>query len=168
MFRAICVAIAASIFAFVLSSGPAKACSVPHVKSGAEITQAADVILRVKVPDKEVSEIAPIDMTVLEILKGKFKSKTVTVRGQTAKYYGANEKPVPYDFVRRGGRHGNCYAFDYRRNGQFLLFLSNGMVHWAALAATNEEVSGKNDPWVWWVKGFLAATNVETPTIPKE
>jgi hypothetical protein len=79
----------------------------------------------------------------------------VTVYGQTARYDGPNDGTAPYDFVRRGGRHGNCFASDYKSGGQFLLFLRGGTVHWSPLAATNEEVSGPKDPWVVWLKDRL-------------
>ena len=115
------------------------------------------MILLVKVPDVTVSNISPIKMSVIEVVKGEFKAKTVTVDGQTAQYDGGNDGPVPYDFVRKGGRHGNCHAFDYKAGGQFLLLLKSGKVNWAALAATNEEVSGSKDPWVVWVKDRLKA-----------
>jgi hypothetical protein len=131
------------------------ACSVDHVDTAAEITDRAAVIMLVRVPDRKVAKIAPIKMTVLEVLKGDFKGQTVVIRGQTAKYHGPNDNRPPYDWVRAGGRFGNCFAEDYKPGGRFLLFLRHGQVHWSPLAATNEEVSGANDPWVRWVKKRL-------------
>jgi len=145
-----------SFIAGITQVGGVVACSVSHVKTASEITAGANVILLVKVPDVEVKDESDIKMKVLEVIKGDFKEATITIRGQTANYDGPNDRPVPYDFVREGGRHGDCYASDYKRNGKFLLFLREGTVHWAALAATNEEVSGPEDPWVVWVKNQLA------------
>ena len=104
-----------------------------------------------------ITNISSIEMIVVEVVKGEFKSKTVIVHGQTVRYDGPNDGTVPYDFVRPGGRHGNCYASDYKAGGQFLLFLRGGDVHWSPLAPTNEEVSGPKDPWVVWVRDRLKA-----------
>ena len=131
------------------------ACSPEGVESAAEITDRAEVILLVKVPDEKIERVSPISMTVLEVLKGDFKASAVVVDGETARYEGANDLPAPYDFVRPGGRSGDCFADDYKPGGQFLLFLRHGTVHWSPLAATNEEVSGPSDPWVTWVKERL-------------
>lgn len=131
---------------------PVIACSPSHVETASEITDRAEVILLVKVPEEKIEQVSRIEMSVLEVIKGDFKNKTVAVQGQTAHYKGANDVPPPYDFVRPGGRLGDCFAADYKAGGQFLLFLRNGEVHWSPLAATNEEVSGTTDPWVLWVK----------------
>jgi hypothetical protein len=136
----------------VIVSRDGNACSPSHVATATEITDAADVILLVRVPEERIQEVSPIKMTVLQVIKGKFGAKTVVVQGQTARYEGPNDHPPPYDFVRPGGRSGDCFAADYKAGGQFLLLLRKGDVHWSPLAATNEEVSGAADPWVVWVK----------------
>jgi len=151
------LAIVSSVIYGVCALSSGLACSVPHVRTAAEITDAADVILLVRVPDATVTNISPIKMKVMEVVKGEFNAETVTVQGQTARYDGPNDGIVPYDFVRLGGRHGDCFASDYRAGGQFLLFLRDGGVHWSPLAATNEEVSGPKDPWVVWVRDHLKA-----------
>lgn len=142
-------------FVSLLLGTDAIACKVSHVDTAREITRDASVILLVRVPDKKFEQVSPIKMTVLAVLKGHFSNKTVVVRGQTARYHGPNDRTIPYDLVRRGGRFGNCFAEDYKPRGQFLLFLRNGEVRWSPLAATNEEVSGLRDPWVVWVKKHL-------------
>ena len=131
------------------------ACEPADVETASEITDRAEVILLVKVPDEKIEQVSPITMAVLEVVKGGFKGSTVVVEGETARYEGRNDSPVPYDFVRPGGRSGDCFADDYKPGGQFLLFLRDGSVHWSPLAATNEEVSGPTDPWVTWVKQRL-------------
>ncbi len=78
-----------------------------------------------------------------------------------------NDRPAPYDFVRRSGRRGNCFALDYRRGAEYLLFLTRGFrpssarrddftPYWAPLAATNEQLFGTDDPWVIWVRKSLS------------
>ena len=151
------VVIVSSLIFGACALSSALACSVPHVATAAEITAAADVILLVRVPDVTITNISSIEMIVVEVVKGEFKSKTVIVHGQTVRYDGPNDGTVPYDFVRPGGLHGDCYASDYKAGGQFLLFLRGGDVHWSPLAATNEEVSGPKDHWVVWVRDRLKA-----------
>jgi hypothetical protein len=143
----------------LLGGAEARACKVSHVATAAEITQDADVILLVQVPARKIRQVSPITMTVLAVLKGDFRSKTVIVPGQTARYYGPNDRTVPYDWVRPGGKLGQCFAEDYKPGGQFLLFLRKGEVQWSPLAATNEEVSGPTDPWVIWVKKRVKGTD---------
>ena len=147
--------IATLVFLSLLLGSDAIACKVSHIATAREITRDASAILLVKVPDKKFEEVSPIKMKVLAVLKGHFSNKTVVVPGQTARYHGPNDRTIPYDFVRPGGRFGNCFAEDYKPGGQFLLFLRNGEVQWSSLAATNEEVSGLKDPWVVWVKQNL-------------
>jgi hypothetical protein len=134
------------------TSGNILACKVSHVATAAEITADAEVILLVRAPAATITNVSAIEMTVVEVVKGSFNGKTIRVEGQTARYEGPNDGAPPYDFVRVGGRHGNCFASDYKAGGQFLLFIRGGNVHWSPLAATNEEVSGPKDPWVVWVR----------------
>jgi hypothetical protein len=37
-----------------------------------------------------------------------------------------NDRPVPYDFIRPGGRGGNCFALAYRPGAEYLLLLRRG------------------------------------------
>jgi len=131
-------------------------CTPVHpVQTAVEIVRDADAILLVRVPDVIVGDISPLEMSILEVLKGNFGGNKIIVHGQTLYYSGSNEHPVPYNFVRLGGRWGNCFADDYRAGGEFLLFLKKGDLHWSPLAAVNEEVWGPNDPWVVWVRKYL-------------
>ena len=70
-----------------------------------------------------------------------------------------NDLPVPYARVRPGGRGGGCDARNYQRNGEYLLLLKrvDGQLtpYWAAHGATNEQVTGADDPWVAWVRQQL-------------
>ena len=140
-------------------------CSVSHVQSAAEVTRAADTIVLAEVLSyaKKNKYGGEVTFGVLEVLKGSVATKQLVLDGQTDAYDGANDQPPPYNFVRRGGRHGNCFANDYKLGGKFLLFLSKGSATWSPLAATNEEVSGPADPWVWWVKGYLSSISEPAP-----
>jgi len=140
--------------------GNVSACKVSEGAVAQEIVSEADLIVHIKVPNEEIVSDSgrgypEIKMTVLKVLKGNYSKKMIWVRGFTDQYEGPNDREVPYNLVRRGGRHGNCYAFDYKKNGQFLLIMKKGRVHWSPLAPTNEQVSGPNDPWVVWVKQVL-------------
>ena len=74
-----------------------------------------------------------------------------------------NNLPVPYVMVRPSGRAGACFARSYQRDGEYLLFLKkvNGKLTpllGLALGATNEQITGADDPWVAWVRQQLAST----------
>ena len=145
---------------FIFWSGNVFACKVSKGAEAKEVVSEADLIVHIKVPNDEVvfnleRGYPEIRMTVLEVFKGSYSKESIWVRGFTDQYEGPNEGEVPYKLVRRGGRHGNCYAFDYKKNGQFLLIMKKGRVHWSPLAPTNEEVSGPNDPWVVWVNQVM-------------
>jgi hypothetical protein len=129
----------------------------------AAIVEQAEVIVRVEATSFEPQghwskdiRYGLIHFKVKEVLKGELKKDTVALEGTIDIYDGPNDRPPPYDLVRPGGRRGSCHAEDYKLGTEFLLFLKSSTVYWAPLSATNEEVSGPNDPWVWWVKGYLA------------
>jgi hypothetical protein len=67
-----------------------------------------------------------------------------------------NELPVPYHFVRRGGRSGSCFANTYRQGGDYLLVLklveNEYTTDWYALGPTNEQLHSADDPWLQWVR----------------
>jgi hypothetical protein len=67
-----------------------------------------------------------------------------------------NELPVPYHFVRRGGRSGSCFANTYRQGGDYLLVLklvdNAYTTDWYALGPTNEQLHSAADPWLQWVR----------------
>jgi hypothetical protein len=101
-----------------------------------------------------------VELQVLDILKGAWTGDRMWVEGYTEAYEGRHiiqerHGGPPYHWVRDGGTHGDCHAHDYQMHTQFLLFLKHGTPYWASMAATNEEVSGPDDPWVLWVTRFL-------------
>jgi len=150
-------------FIGITQLGYVNACKVGHVADAIEITRKADSIVIGKVIDYKKgddSEPGQVTFDIVEVVKGAVKKRFITVDGQIESYEGRNQVQrlyggPPYNWVRDGGTHGNCHAYDYKMDGQFLLFLKDQTPYWAALAATNEEVSGPMDPWVVWVKKHL-------------
>jgi hypothetical protein len=70
-----------------------------------------------------------------------------------------NERPVPYWHVRPSGS-ASCYAYGYKENAEFLLLLNEQDAkltpYWYPLAPTNEQLRSGDDPWLVWVRNFLA------------
>lgn len=163
--------------AFVLSlaafANPAYSCSVERVPSASELVSRAEVIVRVRAEGQAATKATglgflpggstQVRFLVLEILKGTLPAKTIAISGSLSEQHDPNDRPVPYDFVRPGGRHGNCFAITYRVGTEYLLMLarqshpayaeSNDLTpYWAPLAATNEQVTGPDDRWLLWVR----------------
>ena len=84
---------------------------------------------------------------------------TLTVSGTLTDHPDRNDRAVPEWTVRPGGRGGECFARSYQRDGEDLFFLKkvDGKLtpYWAALSATNEQITGAHDEWVTWVRGNL-------------
>jgi hypothetical protein len=101
-----------------------------------------------------------VRMRVEDVISGEFSDTHLAVRGYLSNDDDFNDHPAPYQFVRPGGRGGSCYANTYRQKAQFVLFLKevDGEVspYWYALGPVNEQLTGEDDPWVWWLKGYLA------------
>ena len=138
------------------------ACSVDRIPPATELVERSEIILLVKIPDKDYAPYTNIEAAVVSTLKGTYTNATFTVMGYTTQYKGPNDRPVPYDFVRPGGRYGDCFAMDYKKDGTFLLMIQKGTPYWAALAPVNEEVSGTDDPWFIWVKARLTENEKNT------
>jgi hypothetical protein len=113
---------------------------------------------------------AEIEFRVEEILKGENVPSTITLNGYLTERDDFNDRPVPYDFVRPGGRGGSCSAYEYRWGSEFLLFLKKAdgklTIRWYALAPTNEQLRSADDPWIVWVKEQLNSSDrKESPVI---
>ncbi len=95
-----------------------------------------------------------VTLKILETIKGVTESKSIQVPGRFANYLDRSNKDVPYQQLNcsRAAGCGGCYAYDYKMGNQYLLFLKDGTPYWAPLSPTNEDISGKNDPWFIWVK----------------
>jgi hypothetical protein len=113
------------------------------------------------VPDSKVT------FKIEEVLKGDSLTGSIVLNGYLSDKDDFNDHPVPYSFVRPGGRAGSCFANTYKQGAQFLLFLKkSNEVKWPAmttvftvdidpLAPVNEQLHSSDDPWVFYVKGLI-------------
>lgn len=103
----------------------------------------------------------PIAFRVIETLKGNVSAQTLVIIGGLSEQDDFNDHPVPYTFVRRGGRGGNCFAMGYQKGSTYLLLLKveDGSLtpYWSPLAPVNEQLRSSEDPWLLWVRGRLKA-----------
>ena len=169
------VIVSAALMSFGLAA-PACPCTVvgptptPH-----ELVAKAEVIVRaraVRISNHpgEAGLLAgaktQVIFTVVDVLKGRLPDATIEFNGGLDDTDDPNDMPVPYTFVRPGGRHGDCFAMSYRAGREYLLLLTRGShpayaqpntltPYWTPLMPTNEQVSGPDDPWVGWVKRAL-------------
>ena len=94
------------------------ACSpIKPLPSPDELVRLSEVILRARVlgisdqpGDSGVTaeDSTQVDFVVVEILKGAFPSRVITFNGHTVERDDPNDRPIPYDFVRPGGRTGTA------------------------------------------------------------
>jgi hypothetical protein len=132
--------------------------------SRAEMIVRAAAVDYVKAPVGDLRQLnepgdATVEFKVKEILKGEDVPSTIILNGYLTGRDDFNDRPVPYDFVRPGGRGGSCSAYEYAQGAEFLLFLKklDGKltIRWYALAPTNEQLHSADDLWVVWVKQQL-------------
>jgi len=134
----------------------------------AQLSMDADVIVRAtavsynKAPEENRTTGMPdstVEFRVDEVLKGENVGNTLVMNGYLNDKDDFNDRAVPYDFVRPGGRAGSCFANSYKKGAMFLLFLKRKeqklTPYWAALTPTNEQLRSSDDPWLRWVKDFL-------------
>ncbi len=123
----------------------------------------AELIVRVTAvdydqPPRDSNEytLGTIHFRVDELIKGRHAPTDLTLPGKFDPGDDFNDRPAPYNFVRSTGRWGSCYTDRYRRGASYLLLLktreSAWTTHWDALAPLNEQLHGKDDPWVVWVR----------------
>lgn len=152
------------------------ACRAPRPSSTAMVSW-AEIIVRaaaveyVKAPVGDLRQLnepgdAEIEFSVKEILKGENVPSTIVLNGYLTGRDDFNDHPVPYDFVRPGGRGGSCSAYEYAQGAEFLLLLKKKIdgrltIRWYALAPTNEQLHSADDPWVVWVKAQLKSPEHE-------
>ncbi len=102
-----------------------------------------------------------VEFHVEEVLKGQDVPDKIILSGYLSEKDDFNDVPVPYNFVRPGGRSGSCFANTYKRGAQFLLFLGKKREgegytpNIDALAPVNEQLHSADDPWVIWVRNYL-------------
>jgi hypothetical protein len=167
----------ALVFAMIGLATPAWPCSVVAPLPSAErLVGDAEVIARVRA---EALSSTPghagvmagsptqVRFTILELLKGRLSSSAIEFNGSLTDRDDRNDRPVPYDFVRPGGRAGNCFALTYRAGAEYLLLLRRGehpayaqpnelTPYWAPLSPTNEQLfDPASDAWLVWVRQKL-------------
>ncbi|HEX8276948.1 MAG TPA: hypothetical protein VF615_30180 [Longimicrobiaceae bacterium] len=151
------------------SPGEAHACSRFFPVTLGEVFQ-ADAIVRVTAtgyatppgsgPRTTGIPEATVRFRVEEVLRGPGFPREVVVNGYLTDRDDFNDVPLPYRFVRPGGRGGSCFANGYREGAQYLLFLrrtADGYTPYhTSLGPTNEQVRGADDPWVDWARAYLS------------
>src|SRR5437588_1408518 len=135
-----------------------------------EICIKADAIVRataikyIKPPVGEIRQLntpgnVEIQFDIKQVIKGKNVPSTIVINGYLTNFDDFNDRPVPYDFVRPGGRHGNCEAYEYKQGAEFLLFLkiTEGKLtlYRDALSPVNEQLHSAEDGWILWVQKHL-------------
>ena len=172
------VPITVAVLATTVSVGPpALACTAIR-GTPAEWVHHSEVILRVRAVEEHGTRIrgrlqhlraadeatgrqfgTTVRFEVLEVLKGDASGETIEFEGELIERDDFNDRPAPYDFVRPGGRSGNCYAFGYKQGAEYLLLCRirdrSLTPYWATLGATNEQLLGPDDKWLGWVRQQL-------------
>jgi hypothetical protein len=107
--------------------------------------------------------VTRVRFSVLQILKGDRPSTEIEFKGILRDSDDRNDRPIPYDVIRPGGRIGTCFALTYRPGAEYLLLLGRGehssyaepnelTPYWTPLGPTNEQLlDGARDPWYRWV-----------------
>jgi hypothetical protein len=101
-----------------------------------------------------------IIFTIDEVIYGKEITGVVRVRGHLVTKSQSNAGDIPYKKGRRKTA-GLCNANDYELASTYLLMLKDKQF-WSAYTPINEKINGKNDPWLMWVKGFVAGAKYKT------
>jgi hypothetical protein len=113
--------------------------------------------------------VSAVRFTILETLRDPIPGDELVLVGTLVDRDDFNSLPVPYQMVRMAGQRGDCFASEYRANGEYLLLLREGWygltARWAALAPLNEQLRGLDDPWLAWVRARLARTSSPPPGI---
>ncbi len=157
------------VFTFLLSAKVTYACRTVRPSTTAMVEN-AEVIVRVQAgeyveePKGDIRDLnepsnATINFKVKETLKGDTVPSEIILNGYLSDRDDFNDRKVPYDFVRPGGRGGSCSAYEYKKGAEFLLFLKKTgekyIVRWYALAPTNEQLRSSDDEWITWVRSYL-------------
>ncbi len=96
---------------------------------------------------------------VEEVLKSDFRPSTVTLEGH--REFAGPGPEDDFSRARPGAYAGSCYAYDYRLNHQYLLFLTwdglneKWVIGGHAFARLNEEVDVPGSAWLKAVRQYL-------------
>lgn len=151
------IALLMLLMGFAINS--AGACSVKEIARPQLLVEQAHAIYHVRAvgyvtPLRRLPrDRAPkIRFSVINVIKGPRPLAEVQFAGILVQADDRNDHAAPYGFVRPAGRHGMCFATEYRAGAKYLMLIKGGTPYWARLAPTNEQLSGPNDPWLLWVK----------------
>jgi hypothetical protein len=136
-----------------------------------EMVAAADLIVRANAVEYSQAPASPgrttgvppslVHFRIEEVVKGRHAPKDLDLPGYVGDNDDFNDVPVPYHFIRRGGRWGSCIANTYRRGADYLLVLklvgNAYTVNWYPLGPTNEQLHSGDDPWLTWVRSEVAS-----------
>ena len=167
------LAILSGLISFQFSTSMACSRSYPFRLSelfSADLIVRATAVRYVVSPDPNTRTTGVPESTVEfrteEKIWGGDAPVTIVLNGYLTDRDDFNDVPLPYRFVRPGGRAGSCIANSYKEGAQFLLFLkrrgSSYTADISALGPTNEQLHGPEDPWLKWVKAYL------TPCAPPD
>jgi hypothetical protein len=173
------------VIAVVGLAAPAWPCTVVGPLPSVErLIADAEVIARVRAEDLSATPGRPgtmagsptqVRFAIIELLKGQLASSTIEFNGSLTDRDDRNDRAVPYDFIRPGGRRGNCFALAYRPGAEYLMLLRRGehplyaqpndlTPYWAPLSPTNEQlIDGASDAWFVWVSQRLRIRQNPTP-----
>lgn len=110
---------------------------------------------KIKNLEGKVSILFEID----EVLYGTTNDDFISIDGKIVIKSLGNKYKVPYVKGRRRNSGGECFAYDYEYGSSYLLVLKNGTPYWTAYSPVNEKITNNSDPWLMWVKGFIAGKN---------
>jgi hypothetical protein len=179
--KSVCLVIVA--LGAALNAATGFACSVLRIAPPEELVHDAELIVLATAidyagppPGNSRTTGVPANRVRFRVdatLKGTHSAPDLALNGYLGGGDDWNENPVPYSFVRPGGRSGSCFANTYKTGGQFVLMLRRSgkstfegdtefTVNWGALAAVNEQVRSADDPWVRWVKEQIQAQSANT------
>jgi hypothetical protein len=135
-----------------------------------ELVHSASVVALARATPNAMDGI--VEFQIVETLKGSIDVPLIRLDGTLADHDDFNEKEPPYEFVRMDGRRGDCRASTYRQGAFYLLLLQPAMTcirridrpmdfpslsTRVPLAPTNEQVHGRDDNWVVWVREQIEA-----------
>jgi len=135
----------------------------------ADIIVRASAVKYIVTPDSKTITGVPestVEFKIEETIWGGDAPASIVLHGYLTDKDDFNDVPLPYRFVRPGGRGGSCFANSYKKGAQFLLFLKKSpsshmtntgyTTNISALGPTNEQLRGVDDPWVKWIKAYLS------------
>src|ERR1044072_3823551 len=161
------IAFVAAVMLFAAVTGYACSRGGPYRLSelfGADLIVRATADKYIVLPDPVLRTTgvpeSTVEFKIEEAIRGVDVPKTIVLNGYLTDKDDFNEVPLPYKFVRPGGRAGSCFANSYKQGAQFLLFLKRSgggyTVNFSALGPTTEQLHSHDDPWIKWVKPYRA------------